>query len=79
MNIDPCEIKYLLKQLLQGISQCHNRRIIHRDIKPANILLNSSGEKKDNLKIADFGLARSYSFPLRPYTNEVVTLYYRAP
>jgi serine/threonine protein kinase len=32
-----------------------------------------------NLKIADFGLARTYSIPLKPYTHEVVTLYYRAP
>lgn len=32
-----------------------------------------------NLKIADFGLARTYSLPVRPYTNKVVTLLYRAP
>jgi serine/threonine protein kinase len=30
-------------------------------------------------KIADFGLARSYSLPIRTYTHEVVTLWYRAP
>lgn len=33
----------------------------------------------DNLKIADFGLARTYSVPVRPYSHEVVTLWYRAP
>ncbi len=31
------------------------------------------------LKIADFGLAREYGEPLRPYTALVVTLWYRAP
>jgi cyclin-dependent kinase 2 len=31
------------------------------------------------LKIADFGLARAFNLPLRPYTHEVVTLWYRAP
>ena len=31
------------------------------------------------LKIADFGLARAFSVPIRPYTHEVVTLWYRAP
>ena len=33
----------------------------------------------NNLKIADFGLARAFSIPTRPYTKEVVTLRYRAP
>ena len=51
------------------------KRIIHRDLKPANILI----DKKDVLKIADFGLARTYSIPVRPYSHEVVTLWYRAP
>ena len=33
----------------------------------------------ENLKIADFGLARAFAIPARPYTHEVVTLWYRAP
>jgi serine/threonine protein kinase len=33
----------------------------------------------DLLKIADFGLARTFSIPIRPYTLEVVTMWYRAP
>ena len=33
----------------------------------------------DTVKIADFGLARVFSIPIRPYTHEVVTLWYRAP
>ena len=48
---------------------------MHRDLKPQNILL-TDGEV---LKIADFGLARAFSIPIRPYTKEVVTLWYRAP
>lgn len=33
----------------------------------------------EELKIADFGLARAFGIPIRPYTKEVVTLWYRAP
>jgi len=36
-------------------------------------------DKNGVLKIADFGLARSFCVPLRPYTHEVVTLWYRPP
>ena len=56
--------------------------MIHRDLKPANILIDKNGEcfcYSDNVKIADFGLARTYSIPVRPYSQEVVTLWYRAP
>lgn len=68
--------KSYLFQLLKAIGFCHSRRIIHRDLKLQNILVN----KKDNIiKLADFGLARNMSLPLRCYTKEVVTLWYRAP
>ena len=31
------------------------------------------------IKLADFGLARAFGLPMRSYTHEVVTLWYRAP
>jgi serine/threonine protein kinase len=68
-------VKWYTYSMLAGIQACHEARILHRDIKPQNILLNAAGD----LKIADFGLARTYAIPLRPYTHEVVTLWYRAP
>lgn len=68
-------VKSFLYQLLQGISYCHQHRVLHRDLKPQNLLINMEGE----LKLADFGLARAFGIPVRNYTHEVVTLWYRAP
>ena len=68
-------IKSYLYQLLKGMAYIHKYKILHRDLKPQNLLISN-----DNiLKIADFGLARGYGLPVRNYTHEVVTLWYRAP
>jgi len=69
------EVKCLLSQLIMGMEYLHDNWILHRDIKTSNLLLNNHGI----LKIADFGLARPYGSPIRPYTHVVVTLWYRAP
>ena len=69
--MEPLKIKKFLYQMLAGIADCHMKRIIHRDLKPANILLDKEGKSTnyiDNLKLADFGLARTYSIPVRPYS-----------
>jgi serine/threonine protein kinase len=63
-------------QLFSGMDFCHVHRIIHRDLKPKNILIDVATRQ---LKLADFGLARAYSVPLRAYSRDVVTLWYRAP
>ncbi|XP_026339900.1 cyclin-dependent kinase 3 [Ursus arctos] len=68
-------VKSYLLQLLQGVNFCHSHRVIHRDLKPQNLLINELGA----IKLADFGLARAFGVPLRTYTHEVVTLWYRAP
>ncbi|XP_063815797.1 cyclin-dependent kinase 12 isoform X2 [Pseudophryne corroboree] len=69
-------IKSFMKQLMEGLDYCHKKNFLHRDIKCSNILLNNSGQ----IKLADFGLARLYnSEESRPYTNKVITLWYRPP
>ncbi len=80
--LDVCEggldldiVKSFLFQLLTGVAYCHHHRVLHRDLKPQNLLINREGD----LKLADFGLARAFGIPVRSYTHEVVTLWYRAP
>jgi cyclin-dependent kinase len=74
-GLDLLTIKSFLFQLLKGIAHCHQHRVLHRDLKPQNLLINREGI----LKLADFGLARAFGIPVKNYTHEVVTLWYRAP
>ena len=53
LNID--EVKEIIYNLLCGLKYLHSSMVIHRDLKPANILINN----KTEVKICDFGLARS--------------------
>lgn len=68
-------LKSYMWQLLKGLAYCHANRVLHRDLKLQNLLV----DRKGNIKLADFGLARSMSLPIRTYTHEVVTLWYRSP
>ncbi|GAA5912679.1 hypothetical protein JCM8208_007727 [Rhodotorula glutinis] len=69
------EIKTLMLQLLSALALCHDNWIVHRDLKTSNLLMNNRGQ----IKVADFGLARTYGDPLGDMTQLVVTLWYRAP
>ncbi|KAG6173124.1 negative regulator of the PHO system [Claviceps purpurea] len=73
--LQPNVIKSFMYQLLKGIEFCHHNRVLHRDLKPQNLLINSKGV----LKLGDFGLARAFGIPVNTFSNEVVTLWYRAP
>ncbi|KAG8373372.1 hypothetical protein BUALT_Bualt11G0017400 [Buddleja alternifolia] len=70
------QIKCYMKQLLTGLHYCHVNQVLHRDIKGSNLLIDNEG----NLKLADFGLARSFSSDHNAnLTNRVITLWYRPP
>jgi cyclin-dependent kinase 2 len=76
------QIKRIMFQLINGINFCHSHRIIHRDLKPQNLLIDRHStptRHSDVLKIADFGLARAFSIPIKTLTHEIETLWYRAP
>jgi serine/threonine protein kinase len=73
--LDKRIIRSFMQQLLLGIAYCHENHVLHRDLKPQNLLINKKGE----LKLADFGLARAFGIPVNTFSNEVVTLWYRSP
>jgi mitogen-activated protein kinase 1/3 len=49
--------QYFLYQILRGLKYVHTAKVLHRDLKPSNLLLNANCD----LKICDFGLARTSS------------------
>lgn len=71
----PPDTKAWMGMLLRAVYFCHRNFVLHRDIKPGNLLLAADG----NLKLADFGLARSFGEPRDRMTKHVITLWYRPP
>ena len=63
-------------QICSAIQYMHNMRVMHRDLKPQNLLVSKTLK---TIKIADFGLARTFTPAGRPLTMEVITRWYRAP
>jgi mitogen-activated protein kinase 1/3 len=73
-----------LYQTIRGLKALHSANVLHRDLKPSNLLLNANCD----LKICDFGLARSAALPPPDagpnggngfMTEYVATRWYRAP
>jgi len=70
MIIPPNQVRQMTKELLNGVDFLHSHRILHRDLKPQNLLVTQEGR----IKIADFGLAKTYDFEMR-LTSLVRTTY----
>jgi serine/threonine protein kinase/tetratricopeptide (TPR) repeat protein len=64
------EIAVWTSQLCDALDYAHNQaRIVHRDLKPANLMVNQKGD----LKISDFGIARSLGDSITRLTMEAAT------
>jgi serine/threonine protein kinase/Tfp pilus assembly protein PilF len=76
---EPHEIAGWISQLCDALDYAHNRaRVIHRDLKPSNLMVN----QRSDLKITDFGIARSLSDSASRLTLEQSrsgTLVYMSP
>ncbi|CAN0425823.1 serine/threonine-protein kinase BRSK2-like isoform X1 [Lampetra fluviatilis] len=52
-RLTPKEARKFLRQIISALDFCHSHSICHRDLKPENLLL----DEKNNIRIADFGMA----------------------
>ncbi|MBL8298450.1 MAG: tetratricopeptide repeat protein [Rhodanobacteraceae bacterium] len=50
----------LFCQLCDAVTHAHQHGLIHRDIKPANILIRTQGGEPPQVKVIDFGVAKSF-------------------
>jgi mitogen-activated protein kinase 15 len=89
--LEPVHCRYIMWQLFRALKYMHSGELLHRDIKPSNLLLNAECQ----VKVADFGLARSLAPEDRTpdgsgagsshanggivLTDYVATRWYRAP
>lgn len=68
---DQMNVKWMV-QISDALSYLHSKGIVHRDLKPENVLLTN----KDDVKMADFGLAREYiALKRADPENEWLTFY----
>ena len=65
-------------QLCEGLEEIHKAGIVHRDLKPENIMLSKYSEDAPEVKIIDFGGAKTHTGGLSD-TTVVGTLGYQAP
>lgn len=75
VSYTPADIKAWMLMLMRATWFCHANYVLHRDIKPNNLLIAANGE----IKLADFGLARSMPDPGTQMTYNTITIWYRPP
>ncbi len=69
----------ILRQAARGLSAAHDAGVVHRDIKPENIMLETDGDRRDHVRLLDFGVASISSSVQRGVSEAVGTPFYVAP
>jgi len=74
--MEPLRALNYTRQIAEGLDTAYKQGVVHRDIKPQNILI----DNKDDVKITDFGLARSRETVTLTQSNVFMgTAYYISP
>jgi serine/threonine protein kinase len=74
-GLPPRKATDLAVQICSGLQEAHAQGIVHRDLKPENVMIDTQG----NVKIMDFGIARSMEAVTRLTGSMVGTPAYMAP
>ena len=74
-GLSPRKAIDLVGQICSGLKEAHAQEIVHRDLKPENVMIDAKG----NVKIMDFGIARSMEAVTRLTGSMVGTPAYMAP
>ena len=68
-RLEVAEAVDIALQIADGLAEAHEAGIVHRDIKPANIIVNKRGQ----VKIVDFGLAKKFVASAEDQTQKNIT------
>ena len=74
-GLPPRKAMDMTQQICSGLKEAHAQGIVHRDLKPENVMIDAQG----NMKIMDFGIARSMEAVTRLTGSMVGTPAYMAP
>lgn len=69
------QIRYICREICEGLRFLHSRKVIHRDLKAGNVLLTLDGD----VKIADFGVSAKNKHTLQKRDSFIGTPYWMAP
>lgn len=61
-SIEPMRAIHIFKQVCEALDHAHKKGVVHRDIKPGNIVLQDVEDRKDVVKLVDFGLVKLMSW-----------------
>lgn len=64
---------HIIMQVLSSLEEAHARGMLHRDIKPPNIMLYDLLDRRDQVKVLDFGLAKAMDDPVFNADNPDLT------